>query len=141
MYTLIAQFPRQQICRDRQYSGLLRWSAYILALEIPTEKPTEQWVKERITAGRVTVNADMYVAQTISGVASVPDIQTNIRQHLSAFNDETTEASMDLQVDGALSATMPHFCAGAVTDAEVSRWYEDNGFPAESPAGVGAARP
>ena len=137
MYNLIAQFPRQQICRDRQYSALLKWSAYILALPIPTEKPAGSWVKERIVAGRVTVNPEVYVAQTISGTASVTDIQTNIRQHLSAFNDEATEAAMDAQVEGALATVMPQYCEGTVSDAEVTRWYEDNGFgepPAQNPA-------
>ena len=133
MYNLYAQFPRQQVCRDRQYSALLRWAAYIAALPVP---PTagEQWVKERITAGRVALNPDMYVPQTISGTISVPDIQTNIRQHLNAFNDEATEASMDLQVDSALAVVMPTFAAATVTDAEVQRWMDENSVVA--PAAV-----
>ena len=131
MYSLIAQFSRQQVCRDRQVTALLKWSAYQLALPIPGEKPAEDVVKQRIVAGRVQINPDMVVAGTINGVASTPDIQTNIRQHLSAFNDEQTEVAMDSQVDFALATVMPTYCRGVVSDTEAEMWYLDNGFPPE----------
>lgn len=145
MYNLIAQYPRQQICRDRQYSALLRWSSYILATPLPVEKPDENAAKQYIIASKIPASPDAYVSQTISGVAAVPDIQTNIRQHLNGFNDDTVEASMDLQVDAALAVVMPRFCATAVTDMELQQWYSDNGWPPEAAAGVinhpGAMRP
>ena len=140
MYSLIAQFPQQPVCRQRQHTALLKWSAYQLALPVPAEKPDEAWVKQRIIAGRIAVNPDFYVTQTINGSVSTPDIQTNIRQHLSAFNDEAVEAAMDAQVDGSLATVMPVYCAGAVSDAEVLNWYNDNGFPDPAPALMSAQR-
>jgi hypothetical protein len=131
MYTLIAQYPRQAVCRDRQYTGLLRWAAYVVALPVPVPPaaaPDEDWIKQRIVAGRVSINPLVYVEQTISGVASTPDVQTNIRQHLHAFNDEGVEAAMDAQVDGALAVVMPAFCRASVTEGEVQAWLNDNGF-------------
>jgi hypothetical protein len=130
MYNLYAQFPKQQICRDRQYSGLLRWAAYIGALPLPTPpaKPTEQEVANRITAQRIPQNTDSYVSQTISYTVADPNVQTNIRQHLNAFNDESTEAAMDANVDGALSANMPLFAKAQVTQQQIDQWYLDNGY-------------
>jgi hypothetical protein len=139
MYTLIAQFPRQQVCRDRQYTGLLRWSAGWLNLALPTEKPPEDFVRQRIIAGRVATNPDVYVGQTINAVASRQDIQTNIREHLNAFNSEAVEAAMDAQLDTALGNIMPTYCAGVVSDQEVENWYAQNGYGSvnpQSPAGA-----
>lgn len=134
MYSLIAQFPTQPVCRQRQHTALLKWSAYQLALPIPGTKPDEAFVKQRIVAGRITVNPDIYVAQTINGTASTPDIQTNIRQHMSPWNDEAVEAAMDAQVESSLAIVMPTYCAGAVSDQEVLNWYNDNGFEEPPPA-------
>ena len=131
MYSLIAEFPQQPVCRKRQHTGLLKWSAYILALPIPVEEPAEDWVKQRIVAGRIVVNPDFYVTQTINGTVSTPDIQTNIRQHMSPWNDETVEASMDLQVETAVGTIMPGYCAGSVSDAEARAWLDSNGFPVQ----------
>lgn len=133
-YTLYAKFPQQQICRDRQYSGLLRWAAYQTALPIPPTKPDEDFVRERIVAEKIPTQADYYVAQTMSYVVATPDIQTNIRQHLNAFNDEATEAAMDLQVDGALSSTLPAYCRTQVSQSQIDQWYADNGFGAVAAA-------
>jgi hypothetical protein len=135
MYDLIAQFPKQQVCRDRQYSGLLRWAAYIGALvpPVPPEEPTEQWVKERITAGKVSMQIDNYVSMTLSYTVMDPSVQTNIRQHLSAFNDETTEAAMDANVEAALSAGMPVFARAHISQREVDQWLIDNGYAAVNP--------
>lgn len=127
-YTLYAQFPRQLVCRDRQYSGLLRWAAYRTALPIPSTKPDEDFVTQRIVAERIPANPDMYVTQTMAYVISTPDIQINVRQHLSAFNDDTVEASMDAQVDSALAATMPAYCRTQVSQQQIDEWYKDNGF-------------
>ena len=130
MYNLFAQFPRQQICRDRQYSGLLRWSAFIGAGTLPTppEQPSEQVVKNRIVAERIPPAVDSYVNSTISLTIADPGIQTNIRQHLNGFNDEGTEASMDAQVDAALGAAMPRYANAVITQAEVDRWLTENGY-------------
>lgn len=131
-YTLYAQFPRSQTCRDRQYSGLLRWSAYEMALPIPPEKPDEDFVRQRILAERVPVTIDMYVTQTMPYAIATPDIQTNVRQHLNAYNDDTVEASMDAQVDAAISSIMPAYAKTQVSEQAVKDWYESNGFGAQS---------
>jgi hypothetical protein len=128
MYNLYAQFPKQQICKDRQYAALLRWAAYQGALPIPGEKPDEQFVANKVLAQRIPPQVDSYVQTTISLTIADPGVQTNIRQHLSAFNDEQTEASMDLQVDAALSAMLPLFAKTQVMDSEIQKWYDDNGF-------------
>lgn len=130
MYDLFAQFPKQQVCRDRQYSGLLKWAAYIgaLPLPVPPEAPTEQWVKERITAGKVSMQIDSYVSMTLAYTVMDPAIQTNIRQHLSAFNDDAVEASMDANVEAALSAGMPTFARAHIPQHEVDQWLRDNGY-------------
>src|SRR5262245_58405765 len=133
MYNLYAQFPKQQICRDRQYAGLLRWSAYIGALAIPGTKPDEQFVANKIVASRIPSQTDSYVTLTISYSVADPTIQQNVRQHLSAFNDDTTEQTMDAQVDAALGANLPYFAKSQVSDQQIKEWYEANGFP-ETPA-------
>ena len=131
-YTLYAQFPNSMVCRQRQYAGLLRWSAYEMALPIPATKPDEEFVRQRIVAERIPVNADVHVQQTMSYVLATPDIQTNIRQHLSQYNDDGVEAAMDLQVDAALSATLPAYCRTQVNQQQIDDWYANNGF-AEPP--------
>jgi hypothetical protein len=133
MYDLFAQFPKQQVCRDRQYSGLLKWAAYIGALvpPAPPDKPDEQWVKERITAGKISMQIDGYVSMTLSYTVMDPAVQTNIRQHLSAFNDDAVEAAMDANVEAALSAGMPVFAKAHIPQHEVDTWYRDNGYAEE----------
>ena len=130
MYNLFAQFPRQQICRDRQYSGLLRWAAYIGAgsLPAPPTPPAEQDAKNHILAERIPPAVDFYVNATMALTIADPSIQTNIRQHLNAFSDEATEVSMDAQVDAALGAAMPRYANSIITQAEVDRWLEENGY-------------
>ena len=128
-YTLYAKFPQTQVCRDRQYSGLLRFSAYFGALPIPEAKPAEDWVRQRILAERIPPQTTFFVEQTMSYVVATPDIQTNIRQHLNGYNDDTTEASMDVQVDAAISSTMPAYAKTQVSEQAVKDWYTNNGFP------------
>ena len=130
MYNLFAQFPRQQICRDRQYSGLLRWSAFIgaSALPPPPAQPSEQDVKNHIVAERIPAAVDSYVQSTLALTVADPGIQTNIRQHLNGFNDEATEVAMDAQVDAALGAAMPRYADAIITQTEVDRWLQENGY-------------
>ena len=127
-YTLYAEFPQSVTCRKRQYSGLLRWSAYIKAGAFPTDKPTETWVEQWLVAERIPINAEVHVQQTMSYMVASPDIQTNMRQHLNPYNDETTEASMDAQVDTAISTSMPAYCHTQVSQQQIDQWYADNGF-------------
>lgn len=136
MYDLYAEFPRQPVCRDRQYSGLLRWAAYILATNPPAvpDKPTDDWVQQRIVAERIPTQTAQYVDLTMGWLLGDPAIQTNIRQHLNPWNDEATEAAMDAQIDGAMAAAMPKFAANQVTQTMVDQWLIDHEYtnPAEA---------
>jgi hypothetical protein len=65
-------------------------------------------------------------------------VQTNIRQHLSAYNDEQTEVSLSAQNAATIAAFMPRFAMPPeVTQAQVDQWYLDNGFgpPVVMPVG------
>jgi hypothetical protein len=137
MYNLYAQFPRQQICRDRQYSALLRWAAYYGALPPPTEKPPEADVEARITAAKVTLNTDFYVTMTLPMTVGQPNVQTDIRKHLNSFNDDATETTLDAQLDTVLGVIMPKFAHVHITQAEIDNWYLENGFVEEPAAAAG----
>jgi hypothetical protein len=128
-YNLLAQYPKQAIVRDRNYSGLLAWAGYTLALAVPATKPDAAWVEQRIVAERIPSQTQVYVDRTIAYFLKDPTTQTNIRQYLNAWNDETTEAALSDQISSVVSAFMPGFCALEVTQADVDSWYAANGFP------------
>lgn len=130
-YELYAQIPKQQICLDRQYSALLRWAAYIGALPIPTEKPSVDWVEQRIVASQIPIQTNTYVNNTIGYTVESQDVQTNIHDFLNSFPSPAVAAAMDANVDSALAVGMPMFCATYVTDQSVQQWYQDNGFGEE----------
>jgi hypothetical protein len=136
MYNLYAKIPQTQICKDRQYAGLLRWAAYIGALAIPTERPDEQFVANKLLAQRIPPQVLTYVESTISLTVADPGIQTNVRQHLHAYNDEATELQMNAQVDSALSANLPLYSKTLVSQSEIDQWYNDHGFVTSPPTGM-----
>jgi hypothetical protein len=127
-YNLLAQYPKQAIVRDRNYSGLLAYAGYVLALAIPTTKPPQDWVEQRIVAERIPSQTQVYVDRTIAYFLKDPTTQTNIRQYLNAWNDEATEAALSNQISSVVSAFMPAFCALEATQADVDTWYANNGF-------------
>jgi hypothetical protein len=133
MYNVQAQFPKQPVCRDRQAMALTRWAAYTLAQAIPVEKPAESFVEQRLMAARFLDDIDYWTGKTMQLTLADPSIQTNIRQHLSAFNDETTEASMDAQMDAAVSGWVADYAHGKITQQEIDDWYAENGFPPPEP--------
>ena len=130
MYDLFAEFPRQPVCRDRQYAALIRWASGIAAQPLPPaeQKPAKDWAQQRMIAERIPTQTLMYVDLTMSYTLKDNGIQTNIREHLSPWNNEAAEAAMDAQVDAALTAQMPAFCASQITQAMVDQWYIDNGY-------------
>jgi len=130
-YKLYAQLPLQQVCQQRQFSALIKWAAYITAQPIPVEKPSVSFVQQRVVAALIPIHTNSYVTQTIGFTVESPDVQTNIHTQLNAFNDEATEAAMDANVEAAVSAAMPQFCATTVTQAQVDQWLIANGFPTE----------
>jgi hypothetical protein len=127
-YLLIAQYPKQQVCLDRQGSALLKWSAYEMAVAIPPEKPDEDWVRQRILAARIPQSLQSYVQRTAAYYQQDPSVIDNIRNHLSQWNDDATEATIAAELDAATSAIMPLLAKQDVTDQQVQDWYTQAGF-------------
>jgi hypothetical protein len=133
-YTLLAEYVRQPVVKDRNYVGLANWAASVTAQPIPTEQPDEEWVKARIVAERFPAQPQNYVDRTISYFLQDPATQTNIRTYLNAWNTEAAETSIAAQIDGVITAFMPRFADIDVTSAQVEQWLADNGFPAATAA-------
>lgn len=129
-YNLLAQYPKQVVVRDRNYSGLLAWAGYIMAQAVPGTKPPQDWVEQRILAERIPVQATLYVDRTIGHFLMDPTTQGNIRSYLSTWNDEAIEAALSDQISSVVSAFMPRFAAAEIPQTEVDQWYTDHGFAA-----------
>src|SRR5262245_25686879 len=127
-FNYIAEFPRQEICKKRQYGALIKWSAYITAQPIPTEKPAKDWVEQRIVAEKIPAQPDNFVSQTLGFTVRDPAVVNNIYQHLNPFNDPAVEPTVDGQVEAAVSAQMRAFCASLITQGLVDQWYIEHGF-------------
>lgn len=140
-YLLFGQYPKQAVVRDRNWSGLVSWSAYEAALPIPPEKPAPEWVRLRLVAERIPTATARYVEATLSFFAADPTTATNIREYLNPFNGETVEQSLGAQIEGVIAGFMPRFAATDVTDAQVQQWYEQNGFAEPPPEVPGMSRP
>jgi hypothetical protein len=127
----IAAYPRSQVCNDRLYSRLLSWAAYITALPMPPTDtaPDVEWVRQRILAERTPANATYYVPQISPYTLEEPDVATNIRQMLNAYNSEAQETSLVSFIDSALAVVMPKYAAATITDQQVAEWCERNGYP------------
>jgi hypothetical protein len=125
---LLAQYPKQQVVRDRNSSGLLDWAAGVVAEPIPPDKPDEDWVRKRLVAERIPIQPDNYVQRTLAFFQQHEIVQVNIRQFLSQWNDEATEVSLSAQNAAIISDFIARFAAVDVSDADVAAWYEANGF-------------
>jgi hypothetical protein len=133
-YDLLAAFPTQDITKKRQYGGLLRWAKPKALETLPTEKPAEQWVRERMVAERIPQQINNYVDWTMSYTAMDTQIATNMRNHLNAYNTTGMETQLDAEVDAALNLYLPLFCTGHISESMVTQWYIDHGFEVTSPA-------
>ena len=127
-YTLLAEYPKQSVVKDRNYLGLINWASYTATLPIPGEKPAEAWVKARIVAERIPAQPQNYVDRTMSYFLQDPATQTNIREYLNAFNTEGAEVALAGQIEGVIGAFMPRFADIDVTDTQAQEWYTANGF-------------
>jgi hypothetical protein len=139
-YLLMAQYPKAVVVRDRNYGGLIAWAAYITAQPIPATRPEQIWVEQYILAGRIPTQATVYVERTIGYFLQDPTTQTNIRQYLSQWNDESAEVALSDQISAVLSGFMPAFAAGEISQSEVDQWYLDHGFDT-APLAAAAAAP
>jgi predicted Abi (CAAX) family protease len=128
-YTLLAEYPKQQVVRDRNYIALNNWAGYTASLPIPQAKPDESWVKIRIVSERIPMQPDSYVQRTMSYFLQDPATQTNVRQYLNAFNDDAVETALAAQMEPIIGSFMPRFADVDVSDAQVTDWYNANGFP------------
>jgi len=127
--TLLAEYPKQQVVKDRNYVGLNNWSAYTATLPIPGEKPDTAWVKSRIVAERYPQQPESYVQRTLSYFLQDPATQTNVRQYLNDWNDEATETALSAQVESIIGTFMPRFADLDVTQQQVEDWLAQHGFP------------
>jgi hypothetical protein len=138
---IMAQYPKQNVVRSRNYVGLNNWAAYQSALPIPTAKPDVAFVKNQITAGKIPQQTNEFVNLTISYYMQDPATQANITKYLNEFNDEATETALFSEVEAVTNAFMPRFTDAYVTMPEVDRWYNDHGFsepPPETPVSQNA---
>jgi hypothetical protein len=132
-YALLAQYPKQQIVRDRNSGGLIAWSAYVTTEAVPSTKPDEDWVRIRVVAEQIPLNPNVYVDQTISYFMQDPATEANLRLYMSTWNDEAGEATLSAEIQNVIGTFMPKFAATAISDAQVQAWYDANGF-ADTPA-------
>jgi len=125
---LLSQYLTQQVVRQRNSVGLIEWAGTVTAEAIPTTKPNEAWVKQRIVAERIPQSPDNYTQRTLAYFLQDSTTTTNIRQYLNAFNDDPTEVALAAQVNTVIVDFMPRFAATDVTDQQVQQWYDSNGF-------------
>jgi hypothetical protein len=125
---LFAQYPKQQVVRDRNSSALLRWAAYISAGAIPATKPDEAWVRDRLVADRMPQSIDGYVQRTISYFVQDPAVTASVYEWLNAFNSPDIEDQLTVKNDAIIGAFMPRFALTDVSEQQVQDWYTTNGF-------------
>lgn len=122
---LIAQYPKQQVVMDRNYSALLEWAGSIVAQEIPSS-PDDEWIRERIVATNIANQPQAYVSQTMGYFVQDPATVTNIRQFLSQWNSEEVEVALSQQNASIITAFMPRFAGATISDAQVDAWRAAN---------------
>jgi hypothetical protein len=127
-YRLLAQYPKQQVVRDRNYAGLVAWSAYVTNEPIPATKPDEDWVRERIVAEQIPLQTNVYVDRTMSYFMQDPATETGVSELMNPWNNEATEVSLSASVQTVIGTFMPRFAMQDVNDATVEQWYFDHGF-------------
>lgn len=128
-YTLLAEYAKRPVVRERNYVGLNNW-AYTNSIQpIPEEKPDDAWVKARIVSERIPQQPDSYVQRTLSYFLQDSATQTNIREYLTDVNTEAAETALAGQVDSVILAFMPRFADMDVTNKQVEDWLTEHGFP------------
>lgn len=130
----VAQFSRQQICIDRIYSRVLNWASYTASLALPANNvaPDKGWVQQRVLAERMPAVGEMQARLLGPWFVEDPNIRAKVRQHLSVWNDATTETTLSNDIDVVVPFLMPKYCAANVTDNDVAYWCDRNSFPRPS---------
>jgi len=125
---LLSQYLVEAVVKRRNSVGLIEWAASVTAQQIPATKPDTAWVQQYIVAGYIPQQPDNYTQQTLAYFLQDPTTQTNIREYLNSFNDETTEVALGAQINSVITAFMPRFAATVVSSQQVQDWYNANGF-------------
>lgn len=127
----VAQFPRQAVCIDRTYARMAAWAAYTMALPLPPAgtAPELAAVQQRLVAERTPMQGVMYAQQVTPYLIEAPNITARIRDHLNAWNAESTEAELAADIDAAFASVMPLYAAAVVTDYDVAVWCDKHGYP------------
>lgn len=126
--TLLAQYRKQMVVADRNSSALLRWASYTSGLDIPSSKPSEDFVRTRLVSERVPEQIDSYVQRTLSYFLQDPNTVSNINAFLNAFNTEAVEEQLANFNDAIINGFISRFAASDVSEQQVQDWYTANGF-------------
>jgi hypothetical protein len=137
----VAQFPRQMVCVDRSYARMAAWAAYTIALPLPptSTAPEIANVQQRILAERTPMQGTTYAQQVTPYLVEIPNITNKIRDHLNAWNAESTETTLAADIDGAFATVMPQFAAMIITDYDVALWCDKHDYP--RPPGLSGTLP
>jgi len=135
-FELIPLYGQQPIVRNRTSSALNFWAGQTLAESIPATKPTEQWVRLRIMADRVTRSANNYLDMAMSYYTQQDVIQSAMRDLMDGFPTEAERTNFTNNIMVPTTPTvMLAIAASDVTADQIQSWYDANGFaePPEEP--------
>ena len=118
---LIAQYPKQAVVRDRNFSALVAWAASMTAQPTPVD-PDDEWVRLRVVAERIPQGAAGYVERTMAFFIQDPTTVVNIREFLNPWNSPTVEDSLSHQNAAIIEAFMPRFSVIDVPPPQVEAW-------------------
>jgi hypothetical protein len=128
-FELIPLYGQQPIVRNRTSSALNFWAGQTLAESIPATKPTEQWVRLRIMADRVTRSANNYLDMAMSYYTQQDSIQSAMRDLMDGFPTEAERTNFTNNIMVPITPTvMLAVAANDVTQQQVEDWWEANGF-------------
>lgn len=123
----LAQYFTSQVVKDRNKVGLVNWAGYISTIPIPTD-PSDDWIRLRVAAEQVPIQADNVTNQTLAFFVQDPATKTNINTLLSGYNTEAQETSISAAVEGVINAFMPRFALTYITKEQVDAWRKQNGY-------------
>src|SRR6185503_5670542 len=98
--------------------------------------PTEQWVRLRIMADRVTRSANNYLDMAMSYYTQQDVIQSAMRDLMDGFPTEAERTNFTNNIMVPTTPTvMLAIAASDVTADQIQSWYDANGFaePPEEP--------
>jgi len=128
-FELIPLYGQQPIVQNRTKSAMNFWAGTTLAEAIPATKPTEEWVRLRIMADRVTRSLNNYLDMAMNYFTQQDVIQSSMRDLMDGFPTEAERTTFTNSIMVPTTPTvMAAIAASDVTDSTVADWYEANGF-------------